>query len=301
MVEDQSRHVELSHPVRESAESLHIADVEDDERLGDPEDFAGERLDAHEPGPVGGTDDEEGADRHASLDAVEAPDDAGEYFAAGSGHDEALADLEDAEVVLGPPVATTAVASPAAAQDSPTRFQVACMTLPYASFPLERALSGIRSAGYQYVAWGTTHPDKAGVKQPVIAADASPKDSERLAARCKSLGLQPVMMFSGVNFEDSTAVQVYRSRIDQAKAAGIGQIIVFGKTSAGDYSSVIRNLQEAAKHAEGSGVLLALKGASAAEEAAALSADGRWTVRVHSIDAYESPAVVVEVGRARND
>lgn len=150
-------------------------------------------------------------------------------------------------------------AAASAAQDSPTRFQVACMTLPYASFPLERALSGIRSAGYQYVAWGTTHPDKAGVKQPVIAADASPKDSERLAARCRSLGLQPVMMFSGVNFEDSTAVQVYRNRIDQAKAAGIGQIIVFGKTSAGDYSSVIRNLQEAAKHAEGSGVVLALK------------------------------------------
>src|SRR5688500_5855430 len=41
----------------------------------------------------------------------------------------------------------------------PTNFQIACMTLPYAQFPLERAFSGIKSAGYQYVAWGTTHPD----------------------------------------------------------------------------------------------------------------------------------------------
>src|SRR5687768_9226058 len=38
-----------------------------------------------------------------------------------------------------------------------TRFQIGCMTLPYSQYPLGRALSGIRSAGYQYVAWGTTH------------------------------------------------------------------------------------------------------------------------------------------------
>ena len=29
-----------------------------------------------------------------------------------------------------------------------TQFQIACMTLPYSAFPLERALSGIKDAGY---------------------------------------------------------------------------------------------------------------------------------------------------------
>ncbi len=42
---------------------------------------------------------------------------------------------------------------------APTRFHIACMTLPYAAFPLERALAGIARAGYRYVAWGVNHRD----------------------------------------------------------------------------------------------------------------------------------------------
>ena len=38
-------------------------------------------------------------------------------------------------------------------QSSPTKFQMACMTLPYSQYPLERALSGLKSAGYKHVAW----------------------------------------------------------------------------------------------------------------------------------------------------
>src|SRR6266481_5040583 len=40
-----------------------------------------------------------------------------------------------------------------------TRFLLACMTLPYHDFPLERALTGIKAAGFDYVTWGTTHKD----------------------------------------------------------------------------------------------------------------------------------------------
>ena len=47
--------------------------------------------------------------------------------------------------------------TPAAEPVRPTQFQIACMTLPYSRFPLQRALTGIRAAGYRYVAWGTTH------------------------------------------------------------------------------------------------------------------------------------------------
>ena len=40
----------------------------------------------------------------------------------------------------------------------PTKFQLACMTLPYRSVTFDRALKGIKGAGYRYVALGTTHP-----------------------------------------------------------------------------------------------------------------------------------------------
>ena len=56
----------------------------------------------------------------------------------------------------------------------PTKFQLACMTLPYSDFPLIRALEGIKAAGYDYVAWGTTHRENAGDERvPVLAADAT--------------------------------------------------------------------------------------------------------------------------------
>src|SRR5262245_65154828 len=79
----------------------------------------------------------------------------------------------------------------------PTQFQVACMTLPYSRFPLQRALEGIRTAGYRYVAWGTTHAE-GGKQVPVLAADAAPARARELAARCRDTGLEPVMMFSGI-------------------------------------------------------------------------------------------------------
>src|SRR5439155_18588833 len=56
----------------------------------------------------------------------------------------------------------------------PTRFQIACMTLPYAAFSLERALTGIQKAGYRFVAWGTNHQGEGKKSIPVLAGDATP-------------------------------------------------------------------------------------------------------------------------------
>src|SRR5438876_65509 len=77
----------------------------------------------------------------------------------------------------------------------PTRFQIACMTLPYAQFPLERALTGIKAAGYQYVAWGTTHAEAGGKRVPVVAGDAPPERAKELGKKCRDLGLEPVLLF----------------------------------------------------------------------------------------------------------
>ena len=60
-------------------------------------------------------------------------------------------------------------------KDKPTKFQIACMTLPYSQFPLERALFGIKSAGYRYVAWGTRHKELGDERVPVMPTDAPPE------------------------------------------------------------------------------------------------------------------------------
>src|SRR5436190_1338141 len=72
-----------------------------------------------------------------------------------------------------------------APRGKPTQFQVACMTLPYSRFPLERALTGIKSAGYRYVAWGISHKEEGEAKPvPMMPADAPPEKAKELGKRC---------------------------------------------------------------------------------------------------------------------
>ncbi len=103
----------------------------------------------------------------------------------------------------------------------PTEFLLACMTLPYAAFPLERALQGIQSAGFRHVAWGTTHVEAGRREAPVLAPDASPEAAKALAARCRDMGLEPVLMFSTVYPEAPGRLDVLKQRIRQAAAAGV--------------------------------------------------------------------------------
>ncbi len=166
--------------------------------------------------------------------------------------------MERREFLLASALAATAASSQASAA-SPTRFQIACMTLPYSPFPLERALTGIKNAGYQFVAWGVNHRESDGKMRPAMDLNATPSVARALGARCRNMGLEPVMMFSTVNFEETGAADAYRKRIDQAQAAGIQNIIVFGKTTRGGYPDIIRNLKTAATHAKGSGVRLTIK------------------------------------------
>ena len=140
----------------------------------------------------------------------------------------------------------------------PTRFQIACMTLPYSRFPLVRALQGIREAGYKYVAWGTTHKQD-GKDVPVLAKDASPQAAKDLAKRCRDLGLEPVMMFSGTYPEAADGFEVHKQRILQAGAAGISQVLTFGHTKGGNKPLWIDRLKKLAPIAKDNNVLLAVK------------------------------------------
>ena len=141
----------------------------------------------------------------------------------------------------------------------PTVFQHACMTLPYSNFPFERALAGIKAAGYRHVAWGVRHRETNGEQVPVMAEDASPEVAKMLGTRCRELGLEPVMMFSTVYPEDARAITVLTQRIKQAAAAGIGQVLTFGHTQGGNRTLWIERLKVLGPIARDHGLMIVVK------------------------------------------
>ena len=140
-----------------------------------------------------------------------------------------------------------------------TEFQIACMTLPYSQFPLERALAGIRSAGYQYVAWGTSHRDSEGKPRPVIAPDAPPEKARELGERCRALGLEPLMMFSGIYPEAKNGLEILAHRIRQAASARVPQVLTFGHTEGSDRKLWLERFKKLGPMARDLGVLLVVK------------------------------------------
>lgn len=148
---------------------------------------------------------------------------------------------------------------PDVASGRATRFRHACMTLPYSEFPLERAIQGIQSAGYDAIAWGVSHRENGAEKQPVLAEDAAVSDAKQLASRCRDAGLEPVMMFSTVYPEDDRAVPIFRQRIQQASAAGIPQLLTFGHTEGGKSELWVKRFRELAPMAGDHGVMIVIK------------------------------------------
>jgi sugar phosphate isomerase/epimerase len=134
------------------------------------------------------------------------------------------------------------------------------MTLPYSAFPLERALTGIKSAGYDYVAWGTSHQEEGESKRvPVMAADAPPEKAKELGKRCRDLGLEPLMMFSGIYPENPMGLEVLTNRIKQASAAGIPHVLTFGHTMGGNRKLWIERFKTLGPIAKDHGVLVVVK------------------------------------------
>ena len=133
------------------------------------------------------------------------------------------------------------------------------MTLPYSRFPLERALSGIKGAGYQYVAWGTTHLDQKGNEVPILAGDAPADRARELGKRCRDLGLDPLMMFSGIYPEDAGAREVLRQRILQAEAGGVPQVLTFGHTRGGNRKLWVERFKQLGPVARDHGVTIVVK------------------------------------------
>lgn len=161
------------------------------------------------------------------------------------------------------PVNAAAAPLPATQQpvqeSAATQFQIACMTLPYSRFPLQRALEGIQSAGYRYVAWGTTHVESGTQRTPVMATDAPPSKARELARRCRDLGLEPVMMFSTVYPEKPHALAVLTQRLKQAAAGKLAQVLTFGHTEGGNREVWIKRFRQLGPIARDLGVTLVVK------------------------------------------
>jgi sugar phosphate isomerase/epimerase len=147
-----------------------------------------------------------------------------------------------------------------AGRREPTKFQIACMTLPYSQFPLQRALTGIKSAGYDFVAWGTSHRETPGGKRiPVMPVDAHPSKAKELATRCRDLGLEPLMMFSTIYPEAEKGLEVLTHRLKQAGAADVAQVLTFGHTKGGNRKLWIERFKQLGPIARDNGVLLVVK------------------------------------------
>lgn len=165
--------------------------------------------------------------------------------------------LAGAVLAGGLPTAITAEPTPS---PQPTRFRIACMTLPYSAFPLHRALTGIKSAGYDFVAWGTSHQEiPGGPRVPVLAPDAPPEQAAKLARQCRDLGLEPLMMFSTIYPEAEKGLEVLTQRLLQAGAAGVPQVLTFGHTMGGNRKLWVERFKQLGPIARDQGVLLVVK------------------------------------------
>ena len=164
-------------------------------------------------------------------------------------------ELGIAERLAAAPPKRPAETDKAAGKKKPTKFQIACMTLPYSPFPLDRALRGLKEAGYRFVAWGTTHKEADDKPAPVLAGDAPPEKAKELGKRCRDLGLEPVMMFGPAPEEP----QALRRCVGQAAAAGVGQVLTMGRTKGNDAKIWVRNFKELGPIARDSGVVIVVK------------------------------------------
>jgi sugar phosphate isomerase/epimerase len=134
------------------------------------------------------------------------------------------------------------------------------MTLPYAPFSFERALSGIHGAGYRHVAWGTTHPDPAtGKPKPIVDWKEPASRAAAVARQCRDAGLEPVMMFAMVNLEAADGPEAHARRIEQAAAARIPYVLTFGHTQPGKFEGAIGTLKHAGPLARQAGVQVLIK------------------------------------------
>jgi len=161
---------------------------------------------------------------------------------------------------LAASAATAFLPNLVSAQPKPekTRFQIACMTLPYGRFPFDRALKGIKGAGYEFVALGTSHTVD-GKSAAILKGDDPAEKAKEIGAQCRDAGLEPLMMFSGIYPENEKGLEVLTNKLKQAAAAKIPQVLTFGHTKGGNKKLWIERFKLLGPIAKDLNVLLVVK------------------------------------------
>src|SRR5262249_53009904 len=94
---------------------------------------------------------------------------------------------------------------------------------------------------------------------PIIAPDSAPDRAAELSRRCRDMGLEPLLMFSGIYPEAEGALSVLKARIRQAAAGSIRQVLTFGHTKGGNRRLWVERFKQLGPVARDHGVTVVVK------------------------------------------
>lgn len=133
--------------------------------------------------------------------------------------------------------------------------RLACTVRPWAQFPLERALSGIRAAGYDAVAL-PVH----GVTE-VITPDTPPARAKEVAALIRDHGLTLVVLSHAADLDrdEHTAFVRLCRQLDHCARLGVPTLVDMGCPEPAHGDRYLRLMAAAAPYAAAHGITIAVK------------------------------------------
>ena len=100
-------------------------------------------------------------------------------------------------------------------------WQIGCCTMPWSSFSLDRALDGVKAAGFSYVGLGFEHQGEAA---PSLASGVN--GAREVGIKLEALELNSCMMVA--SWEGDTGTDDFKTRIDQADVLGVRYLVTTG-------------------------------------------------------------------------
>lgn len=103
-------------------------------------------------------------------------------------------------------------------------WQIGCCTLPWSDFDIDRALEGIKAAGFSSVGIGFSHQ---GNEVPSIESGSD--GAREIRIKLDALRLRPDMLLA--RWQGDTGADDFRVRIDQASLLGVRYLVTVGAST----------------------------------------------------------------------
>lgn len=138
---------------------------------------------------------------------------------------------------------------------TPTQPRLVCTVRPWAQFPLERALRGIRTAGYDAVAL-PVH----GVRE-VITPDTPPAQAQQIGSLIAAHGLELTVLSHAADLDrgPEVALTALQRQIDHCARLGVSTLVDMSCNEPDLYDSYRQLMTAAAPYAAEHGVTIAIK------------------------------------------